>query len=75
MPRAGFEPAISTFERLKTVLASDRSDIEIGTYLIYHIKLHIPTYNNCPNAMKYKHKVEVFWVLGCNGVTTQKTST
>jgi hypothetical protein len=25
MPRAGFEPEISTFERQKTILASDRS--------------------------------------------------
>jgi hypothetical protein len=32
MPRAGFQPAISTFERPKTVLASDRSDIETGYY-------------------------------------------
>jgi hypothetical protein len=30
MPRAEFEPAISTFERPKTVLASDRSAIETG---------------------------------------------
>jgi hypothetical protein len=30
MPRAGFEPAISTFERPKTVLASDRSAVETG---------------------------------------------
>jgi hypothetical protein len=30
MSRAGFEAAISTFERPKTVLASDRSAIETG---------------------------------------------
>jgi hypothetical protein len=30
MPRASFEPAISTSERPKTVLASDRSAIETG---------------------------------------------
>jgi hypothetical protein len=30
MPRTGFELAISTFERLKTVLALDRSAIETG---------------------------------------------
>jgi hypothetical protein len=30
MSRARFEPAISTFERPKTVLGSDRSAIEIG---------------------------------------------
>jgi hypothetical protein len=39
MPRAGFEPAISTFERPKTVLASERSAIEtccsVFTILIY----------------------------------------
>jgi hypothetical protein len=32
MPRAGFEPAISTFERPKTVLGSDRSAIQTGPY-------------------------------------------
>jgi hypothetical protein len=31
MFRAGFEPAISTSERPKTILASDRSAIETGT--------------------------------------------
>jgi hypothetical protein len=31
MPRRRFEPAISTFERSKTVLASDRSTIETGS--------------------------------------------
>jgi hypothetical protein len=35
MPRAGFEHAISTSQRPKTVLASDRSAIEIGLYLSY----------------------------------------
>jgi hypothetical protein len=30
MPRAGFEPAISMFERPKTVLALDRAAIETG---------------------------------------------
>jgi hypothetical protein len=34
MPRAGFETAISTFERPKIVLASDRSVIEISLLLI-----------------------------------------
>jgi hypothetical protein len=33
MPRAGFEPVISTFERSKTVLASDRSAVETGLSL------------------------------------------
>jgi len=33
MPRVGFTPAISTFEPPKTVLASDRSAIEIGTLI------------------------------------------
>jgi hypothetical protein len=32
MPRAEFEPTISTFERPKTVLASDRSAIETGHF-------------------------------------------
>jgi hypothetical protein len=35
MPRAEFEPAISTFERPKTVLALDRAAIETGVYQIY----------------------------------------
>jgi hypothetical protein len=30
MPRPGFEPAISMFERPKTVLALDRAAIETG---------------------------------------------
>jgi hypothetical protein len=33
MPRAGFEPEISTFEQPKTVLVSERSAIEIGLLL------------------------------------------
>jgi hypothetical protein len=39
MPRVGFEPAISTFERPKTVLASDRSDIETGMFVKYRIQI------------------------------------
>jgi hypothetical protein len=34
-PRPGFEPVISTFERPKTVPASDRSATEIGDYFIH----------------------------------------
>jgi hypothetical protein len=38
MPRPRFEPAISTFERPKTVLALDRSAIEIGLNIVYEEK-------------------------------------
>jgi len=40
MPRARFEPAISTFERPTTVLASDRSVIEIVLYLNVDVTRH-----------------------------------
>jgi hypothetical protein len=45
IPRAGFEPAISTSERLKTVLASDRSTIETGcryTHGVFWSCFHSP---------------------------------
>jgi hypothetical protein len=37
MPREGFEPTIPTFERAKTVHASDRTATEIGSTVTYLI--------------------------------------
>jgi hypothetical protein len=37
MPRAGFEHAISTFERPKTVLASDRPALETDLNMLHTV--------------------------------------
>jgi hypothetical protein len=42
MPRAGFEPVIPMFERLKIVLALDCSDIETGKTHQYHLLFYPP---------------------------------
>jgi hypothetical protein len=39
MPRVGFEPAISTSEQPKTVLASDLSAVETGIKHYYGYKI------------------------------------
>jgi hypothetical protein len=38
MPRTGFEPAISVFERSKTVLALDRAAIGTGSRQVFRLK-------------------------------------
>jgi hypothetical protein len=39
MPRAGVAPAISMFERSKTVLALDHAAIETGTHTKQQVKM------------------------------------
>jgi hypothetical protein len=55
MPRAGFEPEISTFERPKTVLALDRAATETGHFQIHpekywcHHATHLRSTSKCKN--------------------------
>jgi hypothetical protein len=50
MPRAGFEPAIPMFERLKTVLPLDLAAIETGQVILPSVQN-----NFCTNLQKYHH--------------------